>query len=78
MPGIFDSLAGELNNNPQMDDEDDDQPVDMLSEEEEHECPMCKHSAADASVIDKMKPDGIKFNRDGIIGRNISYSSTIV
>lgn len=54
MPGIFDSLAGELNNNPQMDEEDDDQPVDMLSEEEEHECPMCKHSAADASVIDKM------------------------
>lgn len=54
MPGIFDSLAGELNNNPQMDDEDDDQPVDMLTEEEEHECPMCKHSAADASVIDKM------------------------
>ena len=37
MPGIFDSLAGELNNNPQMDEEDDDQPVDMLSEEEEHE-----------------------------------------
>jgi hypothetical protein len=53
MPGIFDSLAL---NNPQ-DEEDDgmDEPCDMLSDDEdENDCPLCKYSQADATVIDRM------------------------
>ena len=54
MPGIFDSLA--LENNPSEMEEDDgvEEPCDMLTVEEEHDCPLCKYSQEDASVIDRM------------------------
>jgi len=53
MPGIFDSLA--LDNAPDMEeDEGMEEPCDMLTVEEEHDCPLCKYSQEDASVIDRM------------------------
>ena len=52
MPGIFDSLALDA---PDMEeDEGMDEPCDMLTVEEEHDCPLCKYSQEDASVIDRM------------------------
>ena len=53
MPGIFDSLAID-NPNDALEDEDVEEPCDMLTEEEHHECPLCKYSQNDASVIDRM------------------------
>ena len=54
MPGIFDTLALESSQTEMEDDEGIDEPCDMLTEEEEIECPLCKYSQADASVIDRM------------------------
>lgn len=54
--GIFDSLAS-INPNDDIDDDDGmEEPCDMLTEEEneEHDCPLCKYSQADATVIDRM------------------------
>jgi len=54
MPGIFDSLAIENPNDGMEDDDGMEEPCDMLTEEEHMDCPLCKYSQADASVIDRM------------------------
>lgn len=54
MPGIFDSLALENPNDGMEEDDGIDEACDMISEEEHRDCPLCKYSQADASVIDRM------------------------
>ena len=54
MPGIFDTLAIENHASEMEEDDGVDEPCDMLSADVEIECPLCKYSQADASVIDRM------------------------
>jgi len=55
MPGIFDALAlDNPNQGENMEDDGDDEACDMLSEEMKIDCPLCKYSQADKSVIDRM------------------------
>jgi hypothetical protein len=54
MPGIFDSLALENPNDGMEEDDGIDEACDMINEEEHRDCPLCKYSQADASVIDRM------------------------
>lgn len=60
MPGVFDTLVAIRDpNNPHLqfsDDEGEDEVCDMLTTDDadNDECPLCKYSQQDASVIDRM------------------------
>ena len=60
MPGVFDSLVSMRDpNNTQhgfSDDEGEEEVCDMLTHDDgdDEECPLCKYSQQDASVIDRM------------------------
>lgn len=52
MPGIFDQL---VEDDPEVEIEEEVEEVcDMITEEEEHDCPLCQYHQNDASVIERM------------------------